>query len=431
MCGKSAISRALSVIAVLGWASIVLPSTTAADEVPVDEPRIEALQSLLPGATAVYHSPHFSVVTTGSEGATVELRLRLEGLYRAHQAWLAEIGIDPTPLKSRIVVGYVATHRAFVPLRASLGYGENVAGFFDEDENWCIFFDLKTDPRIAARVNRVAVTEDRLRDQIRAHRAKLQEYREAIAQLKARIAWLEREKENPPNRRRDRGGSRERDETYYDTQIRLAQMQLDKLQSEEYEAQFAAAEEDLKAQQAQVREVRQEVDLIVRRMIEALIQHEAAHALQFNLGVFQRKGSAAAWLVEGLAAQFEQWSRRNHRPFENVNYTRAKHVRTMFADPSNLPDLSAVIRGEIPAGDEVSLRFQSLAWALVFYLQDAFADEWPRYLRAVTADPPAPAAARVTRFEAHFGPLNDRWRQRFLGFMRGLPTEPPAEGDAG
>ena len=431
VCGRS--NRALRILLGGCLAALGAAAGAGAAEALDDPAALGALSERMAVGAQVFRTDHFAVVSAGNDGQTFDLRRRLEGLWEAHQRWAEALELPTTAPGERLLVGYLTRHRDFEPLRKAAGFDRTVAGFFDEDRNWTVLFDLRTDPRVAENVQRVEALEADLLAQIKAHQQEVKAYRHAIAQLKAQIVYLERARESDAPVGRGNFGNNsgfsgggdnrndERDDAYYDDEILKAQRQLDQLEQSGAEEQFVEREAKLKQRRAEIRAVKKQVDRIINRMIGAIIHHEAAHAIQFNLGVLPRQRDLPPWLVEGLAGLFEDWSPANADPVEHVNRPRAAYVREIYGQLRSLPPLDEVIAGRRPR--EMTQRFQSLAWALVYYLSQAFPDAWPRYLREMGARPPASPAEHVARFEVAFGTLDGGWRREFHRFLLRLPTQ--------
>ena len=152
--------------------------------------------------------------------------------------------------------------------------------------------------------------------------------------------------------------------------------------------------------------------LLAQPAAEALVAtiiHEATHQLAYNCGLQTRYADNPLWLSEGLAIFFETpdlSSRSGWRSIGAVNSPRlarfqrniagrpANSIETLIADESRFRDAGTVLDS------------YAEAWALVFFLNRRYPDEFDAYLTALSAKQPLrydEPAERLALFQEHFG----------------------------
>ncbi|MFH1747332.1 MAG: DUF1570 domain-containing protein [Planctomycetota bacterium] len=152
-----------------------------------------------------------------------------------------------------------------------------------------------------------------------------------------------------------------------------------------------------------------------------VIQHEAAHQVQFNIGVLSPDHQVPAWLAEGLAQLFEL-------PFESagitdlsvINRYRLNEFRELHA---NQPDMRSALCTLIGSDQKLSDGADySLAWALTDYLYRCHREEFAGYLRQIAAKGCNPGD-----FEEHFGVVDERFTLQFQAYIRDLLQRYPTD----
>lgn len=159
-----------------------------------------------------------------------------------------------------------------------------------------------------------------------------------------------------------------------------------------------------------------------------VVQHEAAHHIHFNIGIFPARGDVPRWMSEGLATMFEFPPREVGASLGATNHYRLFHFRNTFGEKGErLPDMRTFILND---GLFFQLGFHgySIGWALNHYMfrehRDAYAkwmrllgerdDDWN--LRVETAD-------KQEQFEEIFGEINDEWVERFNDYIASIPLK--------
>ena len=166
-------------------------------------------------------------------------------------------------------------------------------------------------------------------------------------------------------------------------------------------------------------------DRVARRVAwleRSIIQHEAAHQVEFNIGLFRSAASAPRWLTEGLATLFELPLDPSGRPLEPLNGYRLYEFRKLYG--GGVETLGDVRR--FLADDEAwsGGRSYPLAWALTHYLREEHRAFLGALLRAVGAGRfPTSAAEREPILSEWFGPFDAPWVARFYEATMRLPLD--------
>jgi len=166
-------------------------------------------------------------------------------------------------------------------------------------------------------------------------------------------------------------------------------------------------------------------DRVARRVAwleRSIIQHEAAHQVEFNIGLFPSAAAAPRWLTEGLATLFELPLAASGQPLEPLNGYRLYEFRKLYG--GGVETLGDVRR--FLADDEAwsGGRSYPLAWALAHYLREEHHAFLGTLLREVGAGHfPTSAAEREPILSGWFGPFNAQWVARFYEATMRLPLD--------
>lgn len=217
-------------------------------------------------------------------------------------------------------------------------------------------------------------------------------------------------------------------------------LDLPKLREISKRIEQAEAQPDSAVPRERITEWRSRRDAIAETFNRLVIQHEAAHQIQFNVGVLSRSADNPDWLVEGLACQFEV------PPPDAVNQLRLADFReALGVKPDAVNIEEADLRAAWSNGRFISLvdlvaggDFNDLdvdkrtgryaqAWALVNYLHRHRGDAFARYMRRIAVRPPNERTnqqQRIADFEAEFGLPDDTFERDWLNSIFKLPFDP-------
>lgn len=156
-----------------------------------------------------------------------------------------------------------------------------------------------------------------------------------------------------------------------------------------------------------------------------VVQHEAAHHIHFNIGLFNRRGDSPKWLVEGMAQMFEAPPSELGASLGTTNHYRLKEFRMIWGDKREKFDtgylqqfLWSRPRGEFAAVD------YPLGWALCHYLWKTKKEGFYKFLKAVSEledDVTLNPTERQKMWEDCFGPLNEDWEKAFFKYINEIP----------
>lgn len=184
---------------------------------------------------------------------------------------------------------------------------------------------------------------------------------------------------------------------------------------------------DLEAAKSAGPDERRRIQNRVKRNVEnynrSVVQHEAAHHIHFNLGVFPRKGDIPRWMSEGLATMFETVNAESGTSYGGLNHQRLYEFRQIYGqDGERIPDLRVIVLANQWFFQNGFYAY-SMGWALNHYLAHAPKHkekykEWMRLLAGRDDDEQIPIAELHQQFEKLFGEINDDWRKEFIAFIK-------------
>ena len=180
-----------------------------------------------------------------------------------------------------------------------------------------------------------------------------------------------------------------------------------------YSAVKALREELSQCEPGRRERLQQRLERRLAVLMSCVIQHEAAHQIQRNTGLIPAEGGTPMWLVEGMAMLFEGPIESSDDLVVPYNGYRLHEFRKIYgrAAPS-LDEVRRFVSDDRAWGGGTCY---PLAWALTHHLLEEHRKGFVALLTSLTTGdglPPVPSA-RLQRFEALFGPLNDRWLEDF------------------
>ena len=164
---------------------------------------------------------------------------------------------------------------------------------------------------------------------------------------------------------------------------------------------------------------------LLERLVEhqnlEVVQHEAAHHIHFNIGIFPGKADLPRWMTEGLATMFEVPPNRTGASLGSLNHVRLYRFREFFGPRGeNAPPLREFISDDAYFG---GYRGYLMGWALNHYLfhkkREQYA-EWMRLLANLEDNVPFTQAQRLAEFERIFGEVNEQWEKEFKDYIASL-----------
>lgn len=164
-----------------------------------------------------------------------------------------------------------------------------------------------------------------------------------------------------------------------------------------------------------------------------VVQHEAAHQVHFNLGVFPLKWTDGVprWAVEGLATMFEVPQSSAGGSLGAINHKRLQEFRESFGDITRLPPqrMLMFIMGRDYLGSQYNVYV--MGWALHHYLRTAHRPQYARYMQLLASrgDPrlhELTPTVMQKEFEELFGTVDEEWMKSFAKFMNEIVFVPSA-----
>ncbi len=159
-------------------------------------------------------------------------------------------------------------------------------------------------------------------------------------------------------------------------------------------------------------------------LAQTIVQHEAAHQIQLNVGLFPALDRVPVWLTEGLATLFEVPGPPSGSPWP-VNGYRLFEFRKLYGE--GRPALGDLRRLLVDDQSWCGGKCYPLAWAVVRYLRDERADGFARLLRmAAEGGIPTDTADRGKLLDELVGPIDKAWIDRFYSATMQLPLDSSA-----
>lgn len=153
-----------------------------------------------------------------------------------------------------------------------------------------------------------------------------------------------------------------------------------------------------------------------------VVQHEAAHHIHFNIGLFPRRNWYVRWLAEGMAQMFEAEPSVLGASLGTTNHARLKQFRQLAGDRNE----------RFPEGYLSNLLFRDggitaaeypVSWALCHYLWKKDRKKFAQFLQAHAAfdeKHQMTSAEKQKIWEDAFGVVDEKWEKEFFKFMNSL-----------
>lgn len=151
-----------------------------------------------------------------------------------------------------------------------------------------------------------------------------------------------------------------------------------------------------------------------------VVQHEATHAIHFNIGIFPREGDAGKWMTEGLCVQFEVSPSITGGSFGSINYGRLKDFREMYGPRGERVPWTFV--KNMIMSDDTGYHDYVMGWAINYYLRKQFKDGYSKWMNILASRESnwtirTSPTERLTQFEDCFGKLDEEWVGKMFAFI--------------
>jgi hypothetical protein len=329
-------------------------TTASSAPLPRDSEPYRAARSLLPANFLEYETRRFIVL---SDTRSDEARRLAENLERAHHQFhriAGRLGLDPAPLRHKLVCVLFQDHRDYVEFAARHDNVNSrwVAGYYSPRFDRIVFYNVGS----AASVND-------------AH--------ERLAEMREEIETLRRS-EVEARRAGDRNAA-----TRINEQLR------------EYEQHM--------------NEQRRRLDRFTVETMTATTMHEAMHQLAFHTLVQHPRVHYPIWISEGLATSFETDApNRAFGPDHESPHRRERFDRLLDEDRLlPLRDLVKIADLEEDGEERLPVVYHQ-SYALIAWMYRFRANELGMYLRAMQNAPQRPLTAteHVDFFQEAFGDID-------------------------
>jgi hypothetical protein len=213
---------------------------------------------------------------------------------------------------------------------------------------------------------------------------------------------------------------------FYDmSQAKFVKEHADRAMQLKEEARTSKDQEDRKKKSREAEFILNRIDVFQQNQNRSVVQHEVAHQLLFNFRVHKPGAANPQWFVEGLATQFESPPGKMGAGFNVVNQRRLQVLREKFKKES--PELRDFVGDPSKGGQLLSEDGYAIAWGMVHYLIKQKNKELPKYVEMLKQRMPGQSVAPaedIADFEECFGKIDDKFKKKWLTFIKGLPYRP-------
>lgn len=148
-----------------------------------------------------------------------------------------------------------------------------------------------------------------------------------------------------------------------------------------------------------------------------IVQHEAAHHIHFNVGIFNKRGHTPRWLTEGLAQMFELPPGNLGGSLGATNHFRLAQFNQQYRD-----NRKAVVATRLFIADDDQWKPERYphGWAMVHYLWKKKREQFAVFMRkmALREDDRVMSETEIQQeFEDIFGPADDKFHEDFLNYI--------------
>jgi len=367
----------------------------AADTLPVDEAREQALLRAAGEGFSIKRTRHFAIAYDTPRELADQLTARLERTYAAVYRFCELAGIDAHRPEHRLEAIFFNDRSRFDLYAVRLSFpSQGTYGVYHDPTNRSAFFNVGNDPQMLRLHANVAQAQQGLDRMLRA-----------IKDIRGRRTMV--------------------DVQFADgRQLRMTKAQ---------------AEKEIKSTRHELKELDGERIAYTTYINRTVVQHETAHQVLHNAGVHVRGADNPKWVVEGLATLFETPPGAGGAGIGKVNDLRLRDFRRAIAGGAPLRSsspndfLEAIKAGRIVHPRRLvsepelfgarglrATRHYATAWALTHYLHRTRGKQLGAYLRSASTRRPGEQftpAQELALFERHFGPIDETFLRRWSGYM--------------
>ncbi len=161
----------------------------------------------------------------------------------------------------------------------------------------------------------------------------------------------------------------------------------------------------------------------------AVVQHEATHSIQFNIGIFPQRGNIGKWMIEGLCVQFEVAPSITGGSLGSINYSRLDDWHKMYGRKGERVPWTFVKNQILSNG--MGYHDYVMGWAINYYLRKEFRDEYAEWMQLMAAREDdfsvrINTTQRLADFENLFGKVDEEWVQEMFDYIAAIPMRESA-----
>lgn len=170
------------------------------------------------------------------------------------------------------------------------------------------------------------------------------------------------------------------------------------------------------------------IDAMQDRINRLVVQHEVAHHVLFNIGLHAKGAANPRWFSEGLATMFETPPSRSGAGIGAINQDRLGDWLELERTGKLTALREFVGNAELllPSNPD-AVNGYAQAWSLVHYLQRSKRPQLVAYIQLIRQrmeERIYSPEEELATFEKAFGPLDQRFSENWVSFIKRLPYRP-------
>lgn len=338
------------------------PTKADMSDVPADQRRETTAMELLGDGFKLRHTRHYSILFNTPLADVKSFGIAIELTYRSCVNYSLKLKIPTRPPGKKLLIYYFDQHQDYSGHSSKLGKGPR-----PQSMPGVYFPDLNTSMFY------------NFRNQ--------ESYKKAREQAEAKIEQL---------RARLRGGN--------------------------------VSRENRKSIQREIAEARRQANssnVLGGDANEAIVQHEVAHQVLWNIGFHNPRHLAAnpRWFVEGTAMMFEPISDGSSANFGAVNRNRLRAFQDLQRQERLIPVRDLVSDPHYLIDPQTAQIAYPQCWAMVHYLNRTKRKQVRKYVKLINrrpADYRPTGEEEVATFEKAFGTLDERWVARWDRWLKNV-----------
>jgi len=157
-----------------------------------------------------------------------------------------------------------------------------------------------------------------------------------------------------------------------------------------------------------------------------VVQHEASHHIQFNIGVFPKGGDLPRWMTEGLATMYEVPSTSAGAALGAINHSRLGEFHKFYLTADDKPTVPWEYVRDLALSDRMRNSYEAyvMGWGLNQYLLRKKKEGYSKWMQALASRDDnweqIDQAKKSAQFEDIFGKVDEAWVKDFFDYIAGL-----------